>query len=107
MWAIASAVPHFGWSNGEGAIKGAALAVLVAGLLDRPLPDRLPGWATDWIWSNPQKVRRRSQKYTPGGVSFLNWDTEIPSTVKSADAMPSRFAPGRLSTHAASLDGLT
>ncbi|WP_156436560.1 hypothetical protein [Bradyrhizobium pachyrhizi] len=49
MWAIASAVPHFGWSNGEGAIKGAALAVLFAGLLDRPLPDRLPGWATDWI----------------------------------------------------------
>ncbi|MCA6099269.1 hypothetical protein [Bradyrhizobium australafricanum] len=45
MRAIASAVLHFGWSDGE----GAALAVLVAGLLDRPLPDRLPGWATDRI----------------------------------------------------------
>ncbi|WP_176936691.1 hypothetical protein [Bradyrhizobium brasilense] len=39
MRAIASAVLHFGWSDGEGAIEGAALAVLVAGLLDRPLPD--------------------------------------------------------------------
>ncbi|WP_316399138.1 hypothetical protein [Bradyrhizobium sp. 33ap4] len=29
--------------------KGVALAVLVAGLLDRPLPDRLPDWVADWI----------------------------------------------------------
>ena len=29
----------------EGAIEGAAFGVLVAGLLDKPLPDRLPDWA--------------------------------------------------------------
>jgi hypothetical protein len=53
MRAIASAVLHFEWCGNvkyaEGAIEGAALAVLVAGLLDKPLPDCLPGWATGWI----------------------------------------------------------
>ncbi|MCP1843030.1 hypothetical protein ACVIHI_004050 [Bradyrhizobium sp. USDA 4524] len=45
MRAIASAVFHFEWDRveyAEGAIEGAALAVLVAGLLDKPLPDHLP-----------------------------------------------------------------
>ncbi|MCC8976469.1 hypothetical protein [Bradyrhizobium brasilense] len=53
MRAIALAVLHFEWGGnveyGEGAIEGAALAVLVAGLLDKPLPDRLPDWAAAWI----------------------------------------------------------
>lgn len=52
MRAIASAVLHFEWDGnveyGEGAIEGAGLAVLVAGLLDKPLPDRLPDWAQAW-----------------------------------------------------------
>ncbi|MCA6105353.1 hypothetical protein [Bradyrhizobium australafricanum] len=51
--AVASAVFHFQWDgkveNIEGSIEGAALAVLVAGLLDKPLPDDLPDWAAAWI----------------------------------------------------------
>ena len=35
-----------------------------------------------------RKRRRRSQKYTPGGVSFLNWDTEIPSVNLTAWVVP-------------------
>jgi hypothetical protein len=54
MRAIALAVLHFEWDRNnveyaEGAVEGAALAVLVAGLLDKPLPDRLPDWAAAWI----------------------------------------------------------
>jgi hypothetical protein len=53
MRAVASAVFHVEWSGkvkyAEGAIEGAALAVLVAGLLDKPLPDSLPDWAAAWI----------------------------------------------------------
>ncbi|UWU77851.1 hypothetical protein N2603_05110 [Bradyrhizobium huanghuaihaiense] len=48
---MAGLVLHFEWTEieyGEGAIEGAALAVLVAGLLDKPLPE-LPTWAADWI----------------------------------------------------------
>ncbi len=52
MKAIALAVFHFEWNGieyAEGAIEGAALAVLVAGLLDKPLPGYLPDWAADWL----------------------------------------------------------
>ena len=53
MRAIALAVFHFEWPDevryAEGATEGAALAVLVAGLLDKPLPDCLPDWAAAWI----------------------------------------------------------
>lgn len=53
MRAVASAVFHFEWNSkveyGEDAIGGAALGVLVAGLLDKPLPDSLPDWAAAWI----------------------------------------------------------
>ncbi|QIG96800.1 hypothetical protein [Bradyrhizobium sp. 6(2017)] len=35
-------------AGGAGDVEGAALAVLVAGLLDKPLPDCLPDWAA-WI----------------------------------------------------------
>ncbi|MFK4726441.1 hypothetical protein ABIE89_007541 [Bradyrhizobium niftali] len=52
--AIASMVLNFEWDGSnveyaEGAIEGAALAVLVAGLLGKPLPGTLPDWAADWI----------------------------------------------------------
>ncbi|WP_338688659.1 hypothetical protein V5279_24405 [Bradyrhizobium sp. 26S5] len=54
MRAIASMVLNFEWDGNnvefaEGTIEGAALAVLVAGLLDKPLPERLPDWAAAWI----------------------------------------------------------
>ncbi|WOH54898.1 hypothetical protein [Bradyrhizobium sp. BWC-3-1] len=53
MRAVASAVFHFEWNGkveyAEGGIEGAAVAVLVAGLLDKPLPDCLPDWAAAWI----------------------------------------------------------
>ncbi|MGY4170947.1 hypothetical protein [Bradyrhizobium sp. USDA 4529] len=53
MRAVAAAVFHFQWDgkveNIDDTIEGAALAVLVAGLLDKPLPDRLPDWAAAWI----------------------------------------------------------
>ncbi|MHC6157742.1 hypothetical protein ACVSQB_39010 [Bradyrhizobium elkanii] len=46
MRATASAVLHLEWDGNveftEGAIEGGAIGVLVAGLLDKPLPDRLP-----------------------------------------------------------------
>ncbi|MHC2247852.1 hypothetical protein [Bradyrhizobium elkanii] len=50
MRAIASVVCHFEWDGdveyAEGCVEGAALAVLVAGLLDKPLPaDWPPYWA--------------------------------------------------------------
>ncbi|MGX1110565.1 MULTISPECIES: hypothetical protein [Bradyrhizobium] len=53
MRAIASAVLHFEWDGNnveftDGAIEGVVLGVLVAGLLEKPLPD-LPDWATAWI----------------------------------------------------------
>ncbi|WP_420965304.1 hypothetical protein [Bradyrhizobium sp. B120] len=53
MRAIASAVLHFEWDGEnveftEGCVEGVALGVLVAGLLDKPLPD-LPDWAAVWI----------------------------------------------------------
>lgn len=53
MRAIALAVLHFEWNgnvveNNEGSIESTALAVLVAGLLDKPLPAELPSWAADW-----------------------------------------------------------
>ncbi|WP_038388782.1 hypothetical protein [Bradyrhizobium elkanii] len=53
MRAIASAVLHFEWDGNnveyaEGCVEGAALAVLVAGLLNKPLP-KLPDWAAAWI----------------------------------------------------------
>ncbi|MCC8945344.1 hypothetical protein H8A97_09580 [Bradyrhizobium sp. Arg62] len=53
MRAMASALLHFERDGNveftEGAIEGAALSVLVAGLLDKPLPDRLPDWVAAWI----------------------------------------------------------
>ncbi|MGY3691619.1 hypothetical protein ACVIGA_001699 [Bradyrhizobium sp. USDA 3240] len=54
MRAIASAALHFEWDGNnveyaEGAVEGAFLAVLVAGLLDKPLPDCPPDWAAAWI----------------------------------------------------------
>ncbi|MCP1844426.1 hypothetical protein ACVIHI_002653 [Bradyrhizobium sp. USDA 4524] len=53
MRAIALAVLHFEWGGNvehrEGAIEGAALAVLVAGLLDKPIPGDLTEWAAAWI----------------------------------------------------------
>jgi hypothetical protein len=57
MRAIALAVLHFEWDGnnveycegGAGDVESAAVAVLVAGLLDKPLPDRLPDWAAAWI----------------------------------------------------------
>ncbi|UFX47551.1 hypothetical protein HAP47_0013120 [Bradyrhizobium sp. 41S5] len=47
MRAIVSAVLNFQWDANdvefaEGTIEGVALGVPVAGLLDKPLPDRLP-----------------------------------------------------------------
>ncbi|WP_342728887.1 hypothetical protein AAFG07_20920 [Bradyrhizobium sp. B097] len=57
MRAVASAVLHFEWDGNNvefdsgfaGDVEGAALAVLVAGLLDKPLPERLTDWAAAWI----------------------------------------------------------
>lgn len=51
--AIASAVLNFEWDRnnveycegGAGDVESAAVAVLVAGLLDKPLPDSLLDWA--------------------------------------------------------------
>ncbi|WP_321177281.1 hypothetical protein [Bradyrhizobium sp. USDA 3256] len=52
MRAIASAVFHFEWDgkveNFDGTIESTALAALVAGLLDKPLPEKLPDWAAAW-----------------------------------------------------------
>ncbi|QIG91011.1 hypothetical protein [Bradyrhizobium sp. 6(2017)] len=53
MRAIASAVLHFEWDGAnveftEGCVGDAAIDVLIAGLLDKPLPD-LPDWAAAWI----------------------------------------------------------
>lgn len=56
MRSIATMVLNFEWdgnveftSGFAGDVEGAALAVLIAGLLDKPLPERLPDWAAAWI----------------------------------------------------------
>ena len=66
---LASAAVHFEWDGNvgyaEGAIEGRALAVPVAGLLDKPLPsclpDRPPGF---------EKYAAGPEMVCPGGGKF-------------------------------------